>query len=89
MHGKVIWFEVMGQDAKKLQAFYSQLFGWDLNPGPGWPDYGMLDVPEEGGGIAGGIGKAPAGPGWTTFYVQVDDLDAALANVAAGGAKLK
>lgn len=88
MSGKVIWFEVMGQDADKLQAFYSELFGWHLEPGPEWPDYGMLDVPEGSGGIGGGIGKAPEGPGWTTFYVQVDDLEGALAKANTLGAQV-
>ncbi|MCP4504374.1 MAG: VOC family protein [Deltaproteobacteria bacterium] len=87
MSGKVTWFEVMGQDPVELQSFYSELFGWELNAGPGWPDYGMIDPPEGGGGIAGGIGKTPVGTGWTTFYVDVDDLEAALAKASSLGAE--
>ena len=86
--GKVIWFEVMGQDAGKQQAFYSELFGWTLEPGPGWPDYGMLDVEEGSGGIAGAVGSAPEGGSWTTFFVQVDDLGEALTRASDLGAEV-
>ncbi|MEZ4317461.1 MAG: VOC family protein [Myxococcota bacterium] len=86
MSGKVVWFEVMGQDAKKLQSFYGGLFGWDLKSVPGPMEYGLLG-PQEGS-IPGGIGKAPAGPGWTTFYVSVDDLDASIAKAQSMGATL-
>ncbi len=27
----VVHFEITGQDAKKLQAFYSELFGWEID----------------------------------------------------------
>ncbi|MCB9677243.1 MAG: VOC family protein [Alphaproteobacteria bacterium] len=84
MSGEVVWFEVMGQDAKKLHAFYGTLFGWDLKPAPGAMEYGMVERPA--GGIPGGVGKAPAGTGWTTFYVSVDDLDASIARATGMGA---
>jgi predicted enzyme related to lactoylglutathione lyase len=79
----VVHFEVIGKDAAKLQSYYSELFGWQIdadNP----MKYGM--VPREGNtapdgmGIGGGIGAGPEGyEGHVTFYVAVDDIEEALA----------
>lgn len=84
MHGKVVWFEVVGRDADKLQGFYGQMFGWKMEQAPSPEPYGMIAC--EHGGIPGGIGKAPVGPGWSTFYVEVDDLLAAVERAESLGA---
>ena len=48
--------------------------------------YGLV---QDASPVPGGIGQTPQGPGWTTFYVQVDDVEATLATaVADGGAVL-
>jgi hypothetical protein len=76
MENPVVWFEVMGQDPDKLRQFYGDLLGWRFdtaNP----MNYGMVAAGE--GGIAGGVGQAPDGRGWTTFYTKVPDLEGALA----------
>ena len=79
----VVHFEVMGKDAAKLGSFYSDLFDWKVdaeNP----LNYGMVDresnMNAEGVGIGGGIGAMPEGfDGHSTFYVEVPDVEAALA----------
>ena len=78
MTNKVEWFEVLGKDAAKLRGFYGELFGWkfEMAPDPNM-DYGMTDKAHTG--IGGGVGKAPAGAGWVTFYVTVADPSATLA----------
>jgi predicted enzyme related to lactoylglutathione lyase len=80
----VVHFEVMGKDADALRSFYADLFEWKIdasNP----MNYGMVDAgdnaPGAAGtqGIAGGIGQMPEGhDGYATFYVDVDDVEAAL-----------
>jgi predicted enzyme related to lactoylglutathione lyase len=78
----VVHFEVMGKDIAKLTAFYSDMFGWEIdtsNP----MGYGLVDreanLTAEGVGIGGGIGQAPEGyDGHVTFYVAVPDVAAAL-----------
>jgi len=82
----VIHFEVLGRDASALQRFYSEAFGWQLGPAEGPMEYTMVRV-KEGGGIDGGIGKAPQGPGHVTFYVGVDDPGAALEQVERLGGR--
>jgi len=85
MASKIVWFEVVGQDADKLRSFYGDLFGWSFDV-MGQGDYGLTKSDETG--LPGGIGKAQAGPGWNTFYVGVDDLEGTLAAVEASGGTL-
>ncbi len=85
MAQKVVHFEIIGKDGKKLQDFYSQLFGWKVdanNP----MNYGMVSGDEAGvgGGIASGM---DGGDGHVTVYVEVDDLAAALKKVESLGGK--
>jgi len=85
MANKVMWFEVLGKDGNKLKTFYGELFGWKYKDAKEM-NYGMTDP--EATGIGGGVGEAPAGPGWTTFYVGVPDVDKALAAATALGARV-
>jgi predicted enzyme related to lactoylglutathione lyase len=86
----VVHFEVIGKDAKKLQSYYSELFGWEVdaeNP----LNYGSVpregNTNTEGAGIGGGIaaGPTPDYPGHVTFYVEVPDVEAALATAESLG----
>ena len=75
MANPVTWFEITGKDGKKLQDFYSGVFGWNIdasNP----MSYGMVDNAGQGigGGISGGDGSTTS----VTFYVEVDDPQAYL-----------
>ena len=80
----VVHFEVIGKDGRKLQSYYAELFGWDVdadNP----LGYGVVlrdgNTNPDGIGIGGGIasGQQPDYPGHVTFYVEVPDVEAALA----------
>ena len=79
----VVHFEVIGRDGAKLQSYYGELFGWQIdaaNP----MNYGMVqregNTNSEGVGIGGGVGAGPEGyEGHVTFYVEVPDVEAALA----------
>ncbi len=88
----VVWFEVTGKDAKKLQSFYGKIFDWKINADNPM-NYGMVDAAANGaavgtGSIGGGIGPAqPDAPGYVTFYVQVDDPDAYLKKIESLGGK--
>jgi predicted enzyme related to lactoylglutathione lyase len=85
MANPVNWFEVTGKDGKKLQDFYSGVFGWKIdanNP----MQYGVVD--NEGQGISGGITGSPdANNSQVTFYIAVDDPQAYLNKVESNGGK--
>ena len=81
----VVHFEVLGRDADKTQRYYSELFGWNVEPLPfeNPTQYGLVNREEntnsDGIGIGGGVGGAPDGyGGHVTFYVEVPDVDVAL-----------
>jgi predicted enzyme related to lactoylglutathione lyase len=85
----VVHFEVIGKDGESLQRYYAELFGWEIqtdNP----MSYGMVDGKKnpapDGMGIGGGIAAGPDGyEGHVTFYVAVDDVEAALAKAESLG----
>jgi predicted enzyme related to lactoylglutathione lyase len=85
----VVHFEVIGKDSKKLQGYYAELFGWQINADNPM-GYGLVgrdgNVNADGVGIPGGIGGGPDGyEGHVTFYVQVPDVEAALAKAESLG----
>jgi len=85
----VVLFEVIGKDAERLQGYYSELFGWEIdadNP----MKYGIVqrdgNVNADGVGIGGGVGTGPEGySGHVTFYIEVPDVEAALAKAESLG----
>ncbi len=85
MGNAVTHFEIVGTDAAALQAFYRDAFGWTVAPtGPG---YAMVH-PEADSGINGGVGTPPEGPGSrVTIYIEVEELDGALAKVESLGGR--
>jgi uncharacterized protein len=89
----VVHFEIIGKDADKLKSYYSDLFGWEIdsdNP----MNYGIVprdgNVNPDGVGIGGGVGTGPEGyAGHVTFYVEVPDVEAALAKAESlGGSRM-
>jgi predicted enzyme related to lactoylglutathione lyase len=89
----VVHFEIVGKDGPKLHGYYSELFGWKIeanNP----MNYGVVAREEnlnpDGVGIGGGIGQGPDGyDGHVTFYVEVPDVEATLAQAEQlGGTRI-
>jgi predicted enzyme related to lactoylglutathione lyase len=76
----VDWFEVLGADAGRSQAFYAELFGWAVPEGA----YGLVAAGAEHG-IGGGIG-AGGEARWATVYASVADVEATLAKAESLGA---
>jgi uncharacterized protein len=89
----VVHFEIIGKDVETLKSYYSELFGWEIdadNP----MNYGTVqregNTNPDGIGIGGGIGAGPEGyDGHVTFYVEVPDVEAALAKAESlGGSRM-
>jgi uncharacterized protein len=84
----VVHFEVMGNDGDKLRSYYSDLFGWEINADNPMK-YGIVDregnLNADGIGIGGGVGGSEKFPNHVTFYVEVPDVEAALAKAESLG----
>src|ERR1700751_588424 len=83
----IVHFEIIGKDAKKLQSYYGDLFGWEFDTSaavaeaisqPG--NYGFVNrnTTSDGTGIPGGIGGGVDYEGYVIFSVGVPDVEAAL-----------
>jgi uncharacterized protein len=89
----VVHFEVAGKDAEKLQGYYSELFGWEIDA-DNEMKYGIVaregNTNADGIGIGGGISGGPEGyAGHVTFYVEVPDVEASLAKAESlGGTRM-
>jgi uncharacterized protein YndB with AHSA1/START domain/predicted enzyme related to lactoylglutathione lyase len=85
MANPVMHFELMATgDLDALRRFYAEAFGWAIdanNP----MNYGLVDT--GGPGINGGIGAPMHGPGYSTIYVEVEDLQQKLDEIGRLGGK--
>lgn len=81
----VVHFEIIGKEPVKLRRYYTELFGWAFdtsspvseaisNP----TDYGFVHSDQNGGGIPGGVAGGDGYDSHVTFYIGVDDVEAAL-----------
>ena len=85
----VVHFEIAGKDPEKLQSYFSELFDWDIDADNEFK-YGIVardgNTNSDGIGIGGGISGGPEGyDGHVTFYVEVPDVEAALAKAESLG----
>lgn len=86
MSSPLIHFEVAGKDPAKLQSFFGDLFGWQINA-DNQMNYGMVSLSDQ---VAGGVGPAPDGqPGHAMFYIGVDDVEGAMQKAESlGGSRV-
>jgi predicted enzyme related to lactoylglutathione lyase len=87
----VVQFEITGRDAERLQSFYHNLFGWQLQDTPGGQTGSYKRTSAAETGLPGAIGPTRSGPnaarepnweggpGQLTVYVEVDDIEEAVA----------
>src|SRR4051812_15194493 len=83
---KPAWVDLSSSDAEASRAFYSKLFGWqvEVDPDPQYGGYGMAKV---GGTDVAGIGPAqtPGTPTVWNLYIGTDDVDDLAKRVQAAG----
>jgi uncharacterized protein len=92
MTGKVVHFEVPYDDADRARAFYSDVFGWEIQPMPEM-DYNIVQtgpiadtgMPTEPGYIGGGMFQRQQEVGRPIITIDVDDMTKALASIAEHG----
>ena len=91
MSGRVVHFEVPFEDGERAAAFYADAFGWRLNPIPEMA-YTLVTTgpseqgpPSEPGFINGGLLERGAEIRGPVVTIEVDDIDATLAQVESLG----
>lgn len=83
----IAYFELTSPEPARAQAFYGDLFGWDLADDPSTPGYAMVDTGAGPAAVTGGIGPSMApGDVGAKVYARVDDVDAHLERALALGA---
>lgn len=84
----IVWFEIPADNPERAKAFYSNLFGWKINPFPGTSDYSHIDT---GGGddSPDGALKRRQHPGEPVVnYIAVDSVDKFADKIAKLGGKI-
>jgi uncharacterized protein len=79
----VVHFEISGPDSGMLADFYTALFDWRTQSMPG---YTVIDT-AAGSGINGGIRPRADDEHGVTFYIETDDMQAALDKINLLGGK--
>jgi len=82
MPNPVVHFEILGKDQALLESFYKSVFDWKI--APAMEGYSLV---ETGSSPGGGIGAMGALREHVTFYVGVEDVNAALALIESKGGK--
>jgi len=77
MAGEVSFFELGVKDPVRARAFYCELFGWKMSPGPSGEGRGFQI---ESGNIPGGLHGGDEGSGPYLFF-RVEDIEAAVRRV--------
>ena len=93
MNGRVVHFEVPYDDAARARVFYSEVFGWAIQPMPEFeynfvqtgPISSETGMPSEPGYIGGGMFERQSDVGTPVITLDVEDIDAALKAVEAHG----
>lgn len=87
--GQFVWYDVMTEDCKAAETFYTKVIGWTATdsgiPGDAYTLFsagstmvgGLMAIPDE----ARAMGARP----WWTGYIGVDDVDAHTKRVTAEG----
>jgi predicted enzyme related to lactoylglutathione lyase len=89
--GKFVWFEHVSKDAKKAQAFYGEVLGWQTRPFPMGPStYEMICLGDSLDSMIGGY-AAPTDdrqPAHWISYLSVENVDAAARATSANGGRV-
>jgi len=84
----IVWFEIPADVPERATAFYSNLFGWKINPFPGNSDYLHIDTGGADNSPDGAMKrrKDPHEP--VVNYVGVDSVDRFADKIAKLGGKI-
>jgi predicted enzyme related to lactoylglutathione lyase len=84
----ITWFEIPADNPERAKAFYSNLFGWKINPFPGNGDYWHIDTGGADDSPDGALKrrKDPQEP--VVNYVNVNSVDKFADKISKLGGKI-
>ncbi len=84
-HGVFSWVDVTSTDIEKSRKFYSDMFGWEIPPGP--EEFGGYSMASVNGRMVAGVSPSmdPSMPPLWSTYVDVASVDDTLDKVTANG----
>jgi predicted enzyme related to lactoylglutathione lyase len=84
----IVWFEIPADQPERARKFYSQLFGWKINPFPGMADYQHIDTGGADASPDGGLMKRMHPTHAITTYVNVPSVTRFMAKVEKLGGNI-
>lgn len=89
MSNRPVFFEFHSQDPEATQEFFEDVFDWQIAAFPDVEDYFVATTGDPGQpGIDGGIMKSRDSASRTTITVDVENLDASIAEAMVRGGVL-
>jgi uncharacterized protein len=70
----IVWFGIPADDPGRAKSFYSNLFGWKINPFPGTSDFWRIDTGGPDDTPDGGLKKREHSQEPITNYVSVSSV---------------
>src|SRR5262249_2114827 len=70
----IVWFGIPADDMERAKNFYANLFGWEINPGPG-PDFYFIDTGGAEASPDGGLKGRDQASEPIIQYVSVNSVD--------------
>ena len=84
----IVWFEIPADNPERATAFYSNLFGWKINPFPGSGDYLYIDTGGANDSPDGALKKRKHPQEPVVNYVSVDSVEKFADKIAKLGGKI-
>ena len=84
----IAWFEIPADNPERAKAFYSNLFGWKINPFPGGGDYWHIDTGGADDTPDGALKKRKHPQEPVVNYVSVDSADRFADKIVKLGGKI-
>jgi predicted enzyme related to lactoylglutathione lyase len=87
MH-RPVHFEYHSSDPEKTNAFFKDIFGWEVSKFPGPVEYFLVKTGASQPGIDGGVMRSKDGQPRTINTIEVENVDACLLKIQAAGGQV-
>ena len=88
LDASITWFEIPADNPERARAFYSNLFGWKINPFPGSGDYWHIDTGGADNSPDGAMKRRKHAQEPVVNYIGVDSVDKFADKITKLGGKI-